>query len=211
MEPENPIIDGLAPLAVPLATLSLDPNNARAHPAQNMDALKESLTRFGQRQVVVVQRDGNKVIAGNARVMAARELGWTHIAAVVVDDTDPRAMAYALADNRTAELALWDLEQLCGQLQHLDELNDPSLPVDALGWSTDELDLFLSADWTPAEVDPDMEPVQPNESSKALKLTGEQMLVVQKVLAKVREAEGCAALNDGDALMVALREWMGEA
>ena len=143
MTTQQSIIDELKPLAVPLESLQLDPNNARAHPDQNMDALRESLSRFGQRQVVVVQRTGNKVIAGNARVMAARDLGWSHIAAVVVDDDDPRAMAFALADNRTAELALWNIETLSGQLAFLEELDDPDLPVDQLGWSEAELMALL--------------------------------------------------------------------
>jgi len=83
--------------------------------------------------------------------------------------------------------------------------------VDVLGWNAAELDLLLSADWAPPALDPDMEPVQPNQSTRGLKLTVEQMLVVEKVVAKVREAEGCAGLADGEAVVVALREWMGEA
>jgi hypothetical protein len=53
----------------------------------------------------VVQRQGMIVRAGNGRVLAARELGWTHLACVVVDESEVEATAFAIADNRSAELA----------------------------------------------------------------------------------------------------------
>lgn len=106
------IAEPLRSLAVPLESLNLDPRNARKHGKKNMLAITSSLERFGQRLPVVVQRDGMVVRAGNGRVMAARGLGWSHIAALVVDDDDAMAVAFALADNRTGELAAWDDENL---------------------------------------------------------------------------------------------------
>jgi len=204
------IIKGLKPLAMPLAKLTLDPNNARQHPTQNMAALKESLSRFGQRQVVVVQREGMKVIAGNARVTAALDLGWTHIAAVVVDDDDPRAMAYALADNRTAELALWNLETLCGQLDEISQLGDPDLPVTSLGWNETELELLLSADWTPPAIDPSVEPFDPSDKAAQIKLDPDQLKVARSVVLQVRERQGDFTMSEGEALSMALIEWQDD-
>jgi DNA modification methylase len=79
-----------------------------------------SLTSFGQRFPVVVQSKKNIVRAGNARLEAAKRLGWTHIAAIFVDESDLEATAFAIADNRTAELAGWDngvLAQLAPTMQ----------------------------------------------------------------------------------------------
>jgi len=67
----------------------------------------------------VVQRSGMIVRAGNGRLAAAKALGWTHIAAVVVDDSSIDAVAVAIADNRTAELAEWDSETLATLLDTL--------------------------------------------------------------------------------------------
>lgn len=111
-------------------TLTPDPENARKHDARNLSAISASLTAFGQRRPIVVTADG-VVLAGNGTLEAARGLGWTRIAvARTPADWDyDRARAYALADNRTAELAVWDEAILTGQLYELD----------AAGWEVTEL------------------------------------------------------------------------
>jgi hypothetical protein len=113
-------------LAVAVDQLVLDPRNARRHDARNLEAIRGSLERFGQRLPIVVQRQGMIVRAGNGRLMAAREMGWTHIAAVVVDEADVEAITFAIADNRSAELADWDTAQLKSILDEL-PLSDPVL------------------------------------------------------------------------------------
>jgi len=113
------IAEPLRFLAVPIDDLNIDPANARRHGQRNLDAIADSLTRWGQRLPVVVQREGMVVRAGNGRVEAARRLGWTHMAALVVDESSVDATAFAIADNRTAELAEWDDEVLADLLGSL--------------------------------------------------------------------------------------------
>lgn len=109
----------LRPLLRSLADLRPDPDNARRHDRRNLDAVARSLELYGQRQAVVVGPDG-VIVAGHARVEAARRLGWTHVVCVAADDLDDRARrAYAIADNRTAELATWDQDRLAVDLQAL--------------------------------------------------------------------------------------------
>ena len=111
--------------------LELDPVNARKHDDKNLKAIAESLKQFGQRKPIVVW--GRTVVAGNGTLVAARSLGWREISvARVPDDWDEaRVMAYALADNRSAELAVWDEQVLSEQLKQL-ELAD--WDVEALGF-----------------------------------------------------------------------------
>ncbi|MEI6724616.1 MAG: site-specific DNA-methyltransferase [Actinomycetes bacterium] len=108
---------------VAIADLKTDPNNARKHGTRNLEAIKGSLTTFGQRRALIVRQDGT-VIAGNGTLEAARALGWSEVAVtrVPADWTDEQAKAYALADNRTAELATWDDLVLAGQLTDLSEM-----------------------------------------------------------------------------------------
>jgi ParB-like chromosome segregation protein Spo0J len=117
----NTIAEPLRSLAVPIADLNLDPANARTHGEKNLAAIRASLAQFGQRKPIVVQRAGMIVRAGNGTVTAAKALGWTHIAAVVLDDDNATAAQFAIADNRTAELAEWDPDALALQLQAMDE------------------------------------------------------------------------------------------
>lgn len=101
---------------VPIQSLTEDPNNARIHPERNMKAIEASLKEFGQRFPLLV-RDG-VVVAGNGRLAAMRCLGWTEVWIESADDmTEEEARAFALADNRTGELAEWDVNQLTAQLR----------------------------------------------------------------------------------------------
>jgi DNA modification methylase len=108
--------------SVRISDLVSDPNNARKHDEKNIEAIKGSLTQFGQRKPIVVQ--GNIVIAGNGTLEAARQLEWDEIDIVQVpeDWTKDQAKAFALADNRTAELASWDNAVLQQQLSELEEI-----------------------------------------------------------------------------------------
>jgi ParB-like chromosome segregation protein Spo0J len=153
--PDIPHADKIDPsleaLAVPIAGLAFDPANARKHDRRNLDSIKGSLSLFGQRKPIVVRRQGMVVIAGNGTLESAKELGWARIAAVVVDDDTATATAYAIADNRTAELAQWDNDTL-GTL--LGGLRDTPIKMEDLGFSEQEqVELIRS-------LDPSLEPPQ---------------------------------------------------
>jgi len=129
-------------MAVAVAELQPDPKNARKHDRRNLDAIKASLEKFGFRQPIVVQKQGMVIRAGNGRVEVSKELGWSHIPALVVDESEAHAVAYAIADNRTAELAEWDLENLADILVEMKEIDVEGL-LDSTGFSGDDLDILL--------------------------------------------------------------------
>lgn len=121
--------------------LSHDPDNVRVHSDKNLDAIKQSLTRFGQQKPIVVDSN-NIVIAGNGTLAAATSLGWTEIKAVRLPDTFTEAekRAFAIADNRTAELAQWDTAALDDQILELDKLGfDPAV----IGFSKKDVENIL--------------------------------------------------------------------
>lgn len=121
-----------------LTDLVSDPNNARKHDDKNLEAIKGSLTQFGQRKPIVIQ--GSTVIAGNGTLEAAKQLGWEKIEVVRVpeDWTADQAKAFALADNRTAELATWNEQVLAAQVI---ELKEAGIEVAAFGFEAIEPDL----------------------------------------------------------------------
>ena len=123
-------------MKISIAQLSLDPKNARKHSARNLEAIAASLLKFGQRKPLVVHR--GVVLAGNGTLEAARSLGWTEIdVAEVPDDWDmDTAKAYALADNRTAELAEWDDAELSKQIL---ELNEKGWDIEELGFEMPQI------------------------------------------------------------------------
>lgn len=109
-------------VTVPLELLHLDPTNARKHGVKNLSAIKGSLAKFGQQKPIIITKS-YVIIAGNGTYYAAKELGWKEIDCRITDLEGAVAMAYALADNRTAELAEWDMDILGKQLQALNEDN----------------------------------------------------------------------------------------
>jgi hypothetical protein len=123
------IIESLKSLAVPIDQLRGLPNNPRKG---DVSAVMASLSRFGQRKPIVARRDDGTIIAGNHTWQAAKELGWKEIAVAYVGDDDVTAQAYALADNRTAELGSYD-DDLLRELIESVESVDPELLRDT-GW-----------------------------------------------------------------------------
>lgn len=107
---------------VAISSLAFDPANARKHNERNLDTIKGSLARFGQQKPIVVGKNG-VVIAGNGTLAAARSLGWSEIQVVQTDLEGTEATAFALADNRTAELAEWDTAILTETLKALDAVD----------------------------------------------------------------------------------------
>ena len=101
-----------------VSDLVADPANVRKHDSRNIEAIKGSLVRFGQQKPIVVDGAG-VVVAGNGTLAAAKALGWDKIATICTDLAGPDATAYAIADNRSAELAAWDDDALAKQLASL--------------------------------------------------------------------------------------------
>lgn len=101
-----------------------DPNNARIHSEKNLDAIAKSLKRFGQQKPIVIDSD-NVVVAGNGTLEAAKSLGFPTLEAVRLPDsfTEEDKKAFAIADNRSAELAEWNQAILAAQLLELEELD----------------------------------------------------------------------------------------
>jgi DNA modification methylase len=122
---------------VAVSQLVLDPSNARKHNKKNLESIKGSLKRFGQQKPIVVSEDGI-VIAGNGTLEAARSLGWTEIKVVRSKLKGSDITAYAIADNRTAELAEWDLDVLPGTLEALGKEFD----LGEIGFDKDDLAKF---------------------------------------------------------------------
>lgn len=139
--------DALSKQLVPITDLYLDPANARKHPEKNMEAIKNSLKRFGQDQLIIAAMDG-RVIVGNGRLEAAKALGWTHVACIKVPLDKADAVARAIADNRTGELAEWDTEVLS---RDLEALMEEGFDLDELGWDADDLKFLLSKEFEPSD------------------------------------------------------------
>ena len=132
------IVPELEHIAVPVGELHEDPENIRVHDDRSVEAVAESFNEFGQRKPIVAL-DNGKVIAGNAGLVAARDLlGWSHVAVVRFrDDEEELALRYAIADNKTGDLSWFDGALLAETVRKLAASNAANTA--GLGFSKDEL------------------------------------------------------------------------
>jgi site-specific DNA-methyltransferase (adenine-specific) len=122
-----------------ISDLLPDPVNARKHSRKNIEAIMASLKRFGQQKPIVIDQK-NIVRAGNGTFEAAEKLGWDKIEAVVSKLSPEELSAFAIADNRTSELAEWDESVLIEQARAMEkELLEASWQDFEFPMSIDEL------------------------------------------------------------------------
>jgi len=119
----NNIAKDLVVYAVEIDAVQPDPENARKRTEANLAAIRASFDSFGQQRPLLVfkfkKSERPVVISGNGGWLAAKSLGWTSIAVTSFIGTAEQARAYAIADNRTAELSEWDAAVLGVQVEAL--------------------------------------------------------------------------------------------
>ena len=153
------------PDTLSVTDLTPDPRNARRHTERNLAQIEAALTEVGAARSIVVDETGT-ILAGNATVAAAKQVGIERLRIIETDGTELVAVRrsgltreqktrLALLDNRAAELAEWDSEILASIAEDID-LSDL--------WEADELAELLGPSELFAEplVDPDLVPDAPD-------------------------------------------------
>ena len=137
------------------------PNNPRLND-DAVDAVVASIREFGFRQPIVVDSDG-VIIVGHTRWKAAQKLGLEKVPVHVAKDLTPEQIkAYRIADNKTNELAEWNLDLLPIELADLQAAN---YDLGLLGFDQDELAKLLNGDLNEGLCDPDDVPAPPDEAT----------------------------------------------
>lgn len=135
------------------ADLKAYARNARKHPEHQLVALAASIREFGFNVPVLITNE-DEIVAGHARVEAAKRVGLVEIPTISAEHLSPaQVKAYRLADNRLPELASWDLEALTVELQEIVAIDE--IGVESMGWSTAEMDVLLSSADTAESEDTD--------------------------------------------------------
>jgi hypothetical protein len=102
--------------------LTPDPANARSHNPRNVGMVERSLNEVGAARSIVIDENG-VILAGNATIEAAAAAGIERVQVVDTDGetiiavrrsglTPEQKKRLAIYDNRTAELAAWDVDTL---------------------------------------------------------------------------------------------------
>src|SRR6266849_3286629 len=114
--------------------------NARTHSDEQVAQVAASIREFGWTNPILVAEDG-VIIAGHARLAAARKLKMTDVPVIVLDHlTEAQRRALVLADNRLALDAGWDEEMLRVELASLQE---DGFNLDVIGFTDEEMENLL--------------------------------------------------------------------
>jgi DNA modification methylase len=125
----------------PLDRLIPYARNPRTHTEEQVAQIAASIAEFGFVNPVLVGAAG-VIIAGHARVMAARKLGLTEAPVIVLDHLTPaQRRALVIADNRLAQNAGWDEEMLRVELE---ALREDDFHLDLLGFEDAEIEALLA-------------------------------------------------------------------
>jgi len=148
------------PDATTIAALELDPENRRTHPDRNVGLITNALKEIGAARSIVIDETG-RVLAGNGVVTAAPQAGITKLKIIDADGdeivavrrrglTPEQKRALAIYDNRAAELAEWNWDQLAKD--HADGLTFQPF------WTADEEARLLTSALKKGRTDPEQVP-----------------------------------------------------
>jgi hypothetical protein len=126
--------------AAGIAALNLDSRNPRRHSRRQVRQIAYGIRTFGFNVPVLVNAELS-VIAGHGRLLACRELGWTELPTIRLEDlSDTQGRVFMIADNRLTEVSTWDDRLLAEQLKELSIL-DLDFDLEATGFTMGEIEL----------------------------------------------------------------------
>lgn len=112
-------------------------NNPRKND-KAVEAVANSINSFGFKVPVIIDKN-NVLVCGHTRVKAAKKLGIEEIPVIIADDlNEDQIKAFRIADNKTAELADWDMDKLAEELKLIE--------MDMEQFGFDDLEKLLDRD-----------------------------------------------------------------
>lgn len=108
---------------IPIHEIHPYENNPRLHPVRQLEAITNSIKRFGFRGSILID-SRNIIVAGHARYEAAAVAGLSEIPCEYADDlTEEEIAAYRILDNKIAAMSYDDNEKLMTELEKLPDFD----------------------------------------------------------------------------------------
>ena len=139
---------------VPLERIVPYVGNPRAHDDRQIDRLAKSVRDLGFINPVIIDAD-SVIVAGHGRFAAAQRLRLAAVPVIRVSHLSPaQVKAFRIADNRLAELSIWDDRALAIELHELTTVELSGIDVlDLTGFEIGEIDARLDVLEQSAEPD----------------------------------------------------------
>ncbi|MFT3731775.1 MAG: DNA methyltransferase [Hyphomicrobium sp.] len=180
-----------------LSALKAARRNARTHSAKQLSQIAKSIETFGFVNPILVDIDGH-IVAGHGRAEAARKLGLNKVPVICLDHLNQSELrAYAIADNRLAELAGWDKDILALELADLITI-DNAFDVSVTGFDHAEIDLTIQGQTNVVDTADEIPDVPAADKAETRLGTLWQLGPHRIICADVRDREAIERLMDGE-------------
>ena len=104
--------------------LKPDPNNAKEHPAWQIEQIKASIETFGNLDPIGIWGDDNLIVEGHGRWLALKELGYNEAECIRLDWlSEEERKAYALAHNKLTMNSGFDWDALKINMDAISEID----------------------------------------------------------------------------------------
>lgn len=114
-----------------LSELTMYENNPRNND-EAVEAVANSIREFGFRVPIIIDKDG-VIVTGHTRYKASKKLGLEKVPCIIADDlNEEQVRMFRLADNKVAEIALWDLSLLETELEGIEGYSMEQFGFDAV-------------------------------------------------------------------------------
>lgn len=132
-------------------------NNPRNN-EQAVEAVANSINEFGFKVPIVATIDG-EIVNGHTRFKAAKFLRLKTVPVLIADDlTEEQIKAFRLADNKTGELADWDVELLYSELDELAGFDMTMFGFEDIDFSLDDFEEDEKEEGEEANIDSEEKP-----------------------------------------------------
>src|ERR1035437_6288748 len=127
----------------PISRLIPRITNPRTHTPEQVAQIAASMREWGWTNPILVGAE-NDILAGHARLLAARQLGMTEVPVIQLGHlSEAQRRALVIADNQLSINAGWSEETLRIELQALQEAD---FDLTLVGFDEDELARLLAAE-----------------------------------------------------------------
>lgn len=133
---------------IPTESLTPYKNNAKLHPQEQIEQIKNSITEFGMDDPIGVYGEENLIVEGHGRLIACQQLGIKEVPVIRLDHlTEEQRKAYTITHNKLTMNTGFDLAVLEKELQEIDldmanfgfvELAEPDIEIEDDGFEFDE-------------------------------------------------------------------------
>lgn len=156
---------------ITVATGDIKPydNNPWEHPPEQVALIGRSITKHGFVAPILASKD-MVVIAGHGRLLAAKELGMSHVPVIILPHlTEAEERSLRIADNKISHQGRWSVENLRAEFELIVEHDVSFDPVD-IGFQTAEFDAVRFGG--KEESEPDLV-VEPDVNAPVVSLMGD--------------------------------------